>query len=76
MSPDPASVNRLGFAAWADNLIVDALEGIDTTCSGSSTTDTGSCFLRIVVDGRQAACMVRAYVDGLGWQQHERVVSL
>lgn len=63
-------INRLGFEAWADNLIVNAIEdgfGRDFV----SHSDNISVVLCYISGGVHAT--VRAYVPGKGWLNHERV---
>lgn len=77
MKPDQGNINRLGFEAWADNLIVNALE--DMKASGSMVAldlDEGDVTLLIRTDGKQATATVRAYVTGKGWCYHDRVIHL
>lgn len=76
MRPDIASVNRLGFEAWADNLIVNAIE--DMRKDVPVTLDKENEHLTFVIrfDGDTATATVRAYVDGLGWFYHDRNIKM
>ena len=68
-------VNRLGFPVWADNLIVNAIEDMGglPTDGGFSTDD---CTVVVRVHDGKALFTVRAYVEGLGWQYHDRVINI
>jgi hypothetical protein len=70
---DLPSINRLGFGAWADNLIVNALENIVEPVSMEIESDKAIIVFR-VEDG-YTHVTVRAYVPGLGWQYHDRVMK-
>jgi hypothetical protein len=75
VKPDLASVDRLGFEAWADNLIVNALEDMAGERLDMHAED-GDVTLVIRTHAGQATASVRAYVAGRGWQHHDRVVHL
>ena len=68
-------VDRLGFEAWADNLIVDRLENIDTSVAGTSVEDDGTLWVRIETSQERILVSVKAYVQDLGWQMHEREIK-
>lgn len=70
MSPDPDSVNRLGFEAWADNLIVNAIETI-----GARLESDDSFSLRVEKYPGGTHYIVSAYVQGKGWLTHSRAVK-
>lgn len=70
-----AEVDRLGFEAWADNLIVDRLENIDTSVAGTSVEDDGTLWVRIETSQERILVSVKAYVQELGWQMHEREIK-
>lgn len=76
MSPDPHMVNRLGFEAWADNLIVNAIENMAGKPDVDLDMDEGDLTLVIRTDGKQVTATVRAYVAGSGWHYHDRVIHL
>ena len=76
MKPDPQQVQRLGFEAWADNLIVNALEDMAGEPAFNVDLEQGDVTLRIISDGQQATAIVRAYVKGFGWRHHDRVIHL
>lgn len=76
MTPDPASVDRLGFEAWADNVIVNALEDLAGDSRPEIDVDQGDVVLVIRADGQEATATLRAYVSGRGWMYHDRVIKL
>lgn len=74
---DTDQIQRLGFEAWADNLIVNALEGLDVRSAAYlDERDDVTVFVR-VEDG-VAYATVRAHVDLAGnkWHVHTREVRL
>lgn len=74
MTPDPDQIQRLGFEAWADNVIVNALEFMGEPTE--VTADNGNSCLVIRVHAGEAHASVRAYVPGKGWQHHDRTIKL
>ena len=70
-------IQRLGFEAWADNLIVNAVEDmsgeprLDLTYEGNDVM----LVVRKHGDGHMLAS-VRAYVEGKGWHYHDRVIKV
>ncbi len=72
-------INRLGFPAWADNLIVDFIESHPEMAEGnygSITTERkdGTAIRAVYGDGK-ATIVVRGYT-GSGWETHEQSVVL
>ena len=63
-------VNRLGFEAFADNLIVDAMENMGKSTEYKVESDNFSLVIRY--NGPDAHAMLRAYVKGMGWKETER----
>ena len=76
MIPEIGIVDRLGFKAWADNLIVNALENMAGEPKLDLDMEEGDVTLVIRTDGKQATATVRAYVAGSGWHYHDRVIHL
>lgn len=76
MTPDLNQIQRLGFEAWADNLIVNALEDLAGEPKLDLDMEEGDVTLVIRTDGKQATATVRAYVAGRGWHYHDRVIHL
>jgi hypothetical protein len=69
MNPDQANVNRLGFEAWADNLIVNLIEDV------ASKIDEDSYNVRIEKFPGETNYIVSAYVQGHGWLTHHKSVK-
>lgn len=76
MKPDAEQIQRLGFEAWADNLIVNALEDMAGGSPVELDLEQGDLTLLIRTDGKEATATVRAYVEGKGWLYHDRVIHL
>jgi hypothetical protein len=76
MKPDTDAIQRLGFEAWADNLIVNALEDLAGGAPIDIDMEQGDITLVIRTDGKEATATVRAYVAGKGWHYHDRVIKL
>jgi hypothetical protein len=71
-------IARLGFDAWADNLIVDFIENHPEMRGnyGSITTERkDGTAIRAVYEASKATVVVRGYT-GSGWETWERVVNL
>jgi hypothetical protein len=78
MTPDPDNVQRLGFEAWADNLIVNAVEDMAGEPRLDLTYEGNDVMLVIRKHGDDhMLASVRAYVEGKGgWQYHDRTIKL
>lgn len=76
MKPDEHMTDRLGFEAWADNLIVNAIENLAGEPKVELDMEEGDVTLLIRTDGKTATATVRAYVKGKGWHYHDRVIYL
>lgn len=68
-------VNRLGFEAWADNLIVNVIENLGDTPSSAAWEDNHITINFRFQDG-EVFVAIRAYLPGQGWQYHDRLVKL
>lgn len=77
---DTTQINRLGFGAWAENIIVNYLEDwkdVMLTSEGQNTIDKFDEYeLTAKWDGSQVAITVRAYVQDEGWQSLEQTIKL
>ena len=62
-------INRLGFDAWMENLIVNCLE------DNISTVDTEDMFIRITIEGGQKNFYARAWTSD-GWQVYEKHIPI
>jgi hypothetical protein len=69
-------INRLGFEAWADNLIVNALEDLDGKPPFGFDIETNDATLIIRVIGDEVTATVRAYIPGKGYAYHDRTFKL
>jgi len=71
-------IQRLGFEAWADNIIVNVVENITSRLAGpyefSSEEEDVTVCVRLR-DGEINAT-VRAYIPGNGWHYHDRVIKV
>lgn len=74
MIPDKANIDRLGFEAWADNLIVNVMENMSPDCT-EMTWDQDDVHVRIRLLAKDTVAWVRAYVPGYGWKHHERTIK-
>jgi len=68
-------INRLGFQAWADNLIVNALENLDGKFADFQV-DRGDASIVGRVLGDKMTIAVRAYITGRGWEMTEQTLKL
>lgn len=64
-------IARLGFEAWADNLIVNAVE--DSHALPYKAEDDHGTIISMERQGNALHALVRAYNNG--WQTHERVIE-
>lgn len=69
MTPDPDNVQRLGFEAWADNIIVNLIENFGDKIEEESYS------IRIEKYPSEINYIVHAYVPGKGWLTHTRTVK-
>ena len=74
-------INRLGFGAWAENIIVNFLEDyreVMLTSEGQMTIERSDNTYELTAkwDAEQLSITVRAYVDGEGWQTLEQHIKL
>lgn len=71
-------IQRLGFEAWADNIIVNVVENIMSRPAGpyefSSEEEDVTVCVRLR-DGEINAT-VRAYIPNKGWHYHDRVIKV
>lgn len=66
--PTPESVDRLGFEAWADNVVVNMMENLATHIEGKSVS------IRCERYAGETVYVVHAYVAGKGWLTHTRTI--
>jgi len=66
-----AQYNRLGFDAWGDNKMVNAIEDAHGTDNGSVVVEHDDCTVKIDWNPESITCVIRAYTES-GWQTYER----
>lgn len=69
-------IQRLGFEAWADNIIVNAIENMGDGTAPLFNLEEGDVTLIIRMNVGTATATVRAYVEGKGWDYHDRTFTL
>lgn len=69
MADDNDQMQRLGFEAWADNLIMNLIENLDKTIERD-----GVC-VRYEKYGSETNYIVHAYVPNQGWKTHNRTIK-
>ena len=73
-------INRLGYGAWAENIIVNFLEDhrdMMLTSEGQMTVEKFDEYeLTAKWDAEQLSIGIRSYVDGEGWQSLEQHIKL
>lgn len=77
MSKHLDQIQRLGFEAWADNQIVNALEGLDSR-RAAYLDEQDDMTVMITVEDGMAYATVRAHVNlaGNSWHVHTREVRI
>lgn len=73
---DTNLINRLGFEAWADNLIVNVIEDLGKTPPFEVVAEEDDVTVHVRLQEGQISATIRAYVPGSGWHYHDRVVHL
>ena len=72
-------VNRLGFGAWAENLIINFIEDWGDTMrkgEGHMSIETECYTINTKFQDKDLNICVRAYVEGEGWQVLEQNIKL
>ncbi len=73
-------INRLGYGAWAENIIVNFLEDwreeFTTSNKFSMTIEKEDYHVNAHTECGTLFISVRAYVDGDGWQSLEQAVKI
>ena len=74
---DTNMINRLGFEAWADNLIVNVIENLESMppVAGPIVSEEDDVTVHVRLQEGQVSATVRAYVPGKGWLYHDRTVK-
>lgn len=73
MRPDKEQIDRLGWEAWADNVLVNMMENLPPDATGL-TYHYDDISVQINLVGKDVVGFVRAYVPGYGWKHHERTI--
>jgi len=75
-----AEINRLGFGAWAENIIVNYLEDhaevMSNSVKGSHVIDKEDYSLNASWGDNVLCISIRAWVGGEGWQLLEQHIKL
>lgn len=72
-------INRLGYGAWAENIIVNYIEDNRETIlvsKGSQSIERDDYIVNANWDDCTLTITVRAYVEGDGWQTLEQTVKV
>ena len=72
-------VNRLGFGAWAENIIVNFIEDWGDTMrisEGNMSIENNSYTVNAQFRDGSVSISIRAYVDGEGWQTLDQNIKL
>ena len=72
---DQDQVKRLGFDAWADNIITNVIEDLNGARPFDQDIENEDLTVIVRVTGDEIAATVRAYVPGSGWHYHDRVIK-
>lgn len=68
-------IQRQGFEAWADNIIVNIIEDLGTT-PFEYVAEEDDVTVHIRLQDGQVSATIRAYIPGKGWQYHDRVIKM
>lgn len=75
-----SQINRLGYGAWAENIIVNYIEDYsDVIIASKGRHNIERDDYTVIASWDEDACLcitVRAYIDGEGWQMLEQSVRL
>lgn len=73
-------INRLGFGAWAENIIVNYIEDysdlIRNSEKGSHTIERAEYDLNASWSDNSLSISIRAYVEGDGWQTLDQNIKI
>jgi hypothetical protein len=73
MRPDKEQIDRMGWEAWADNVIVNMMENLPLDATGL-TYHYDDISVQISLVGKDVVGFIRAYIPGYGWKHHERTI--
>jgi hypothetical protein len=74
-SIDMDQVNRLGFEAWADNMIANELGWLPSEGVNQITYEKHGAEMTVTFYEKHTQYVVRAYIPGEGFKCHERIVK-
>ena len=72
-------VNRLGFGAWAENIIINFIEDWGDTMrisEGNMSIENNSYTVNALFRDGSVSISIRAYVEGEGWQTLDQNIKL
>jgi hypothetical protein len=72
---DMDQVNRLGFEAWADNMIANELGWLPSEGVNQITYEKHGAEMTVTFYEKHTQYVVRAYIPGEGFKCHERIVK-
>ena len=72
---DMDQVNRLGFEAWADNLIMNCTGELPAAGVTQMTYEKQGATIIATFDAESTQILVRAYIPGEGYKYHERIIK-
>lgn len=76
---DNTQINRLGYGAWAENIIINFIEDwneVMLKSDGNTFIEHDDYTVTAQWLDQTLTIMVRAYVDGEGWQSLEQHIKL
>jgi hypothetical protein len=73
---DINTINRLGFEAWADNIIVNVIEDLDKVPPFEVVAEEDDVTVHVRLQEGSVSATVRAYIPGRGWHYHDRVIKM
>jgi hypothetical protein len=68
-------IQRQGFEAWADNIIVNVIEDLGTT-PFEYVAEEDDVTVHVRLQDGSVSATVRAYIPGKGWHYHDRVIKM
>ena len=72
---DMDQVNRLGFEAWADNLIMNLTGELPWGGITQMTYEKQGATIIATFHADSTQILIRAYIPGQGFKYHERIIK-
>ncbi len=75
---DTSGIKRLGFDAWADNVMMNAIEDLiipGEKGEGWASWEAKDHYVRISWDSEEITCSVRAWTEENGWQEYTKTTK-